>query len=217
MQIARVLLADDHESVRSGLRYVIDSMPGWEVCGEASTGREAVDLAVDLKPDIIVMDVSMPRLNGLDATRQVRRNCPRCEILAFTGLEDETLIREMFEAGARGYLLKTDAGECIQNALRALAQHKSYFTPKVGEILFAQFLFAKDKAPTGREPRKLSSREREVVQLLAEGRSNKEVGTLLGISVKTAETHRAVVMKKLDLASFPDLVRYAVRNHIISA
>jgi DNA-binding NarL/FixJ family response regulator len=217
MHVARVLLADDHESVRSGLRFIIDAMPGWEVCGEAATGREAVDLAIALKPEIIVMDMSMPGLNGLDATRQIRKQCPGSEILAFTGLDEEALIHEMFEAGARGYLLKTDTNECIQAALRALAQHKSYFTAKVGEVLFAKFLFGKDNVSTGSEPGRLSSREREVVQLLAEGRSNKEVGSMLGISMKTAETHRAAVMKKLDLASFADLVRYAIRNHIISA
>jgi DNA-binding NarL/FixJ family response regulator len=162
------------------------------------------------------MDMAMPGLNGLDATRQIRKQCPESEILAFTGLDEESLIHQMFEAGARGYLLKTDSNECIQAALRSLAQHKSYFTAKVGEVLFAKFLFGKDNVSTGPEPGRLSSREREVVQLLAEGRSNKEVGSMLGISMKTAETHRATVMKKLSLASFADLVRYAIRNNIIA-
>jgi DNA-binding NarL/FixJ family response regulator len=213
----RVLIADDHESVRTGVRSIVNSMPGYEICGEASSGREAVDLAISLKPDVIVMDMAMPGLNGLDATRQIRKQCPKTEILAFTGTEEEILIHQMFEAGARGYILKTDTNECIQAALRALAQHKSYFTATVGEVLFAKFLHGKENVSTGPEPGRLTFREREVVQLIAEGQSNKEVASTLGISSKTAETHRATIMKKLNLDSLAALVRYAIRNNIISA
>jgi DNA-binding NarL/FixJ family response regulator len=216
IRIVRVLVADDHEAVRSGLRFIIDSMAGWEVCGEAADGREAVELAVALKPAIVVMDMSMPGLNGLDATRQIRKLCPDAEILAFTGVDEERLIHQMFEAGARGYILKTDPNEVIQAALRSLAEHKSYFTAKVGEVLFAKFLHGKESVSSGTEPDRLTRREREIVQLLAEGQSNKEVAATLGISMKTAETHRATVMKKLSLDSLASLVRYAIRNHIIS-
>ncbi len=216
-RIVRVLVADDHEAVRCGFHFIIKSMPAWEICGEAASGREAVELATALKPDIIVMDLAMPGLNGLDATRQIRKCCPQTEILAFTGADEERLIHEMFEAGARGYLLKTDTNETIQAALRALAQHKSYFTGVVGEILFAKFLHGKDKVSAGPEPGRLTQREREITQLLAEGHSNKEVAAKLGISTKTAETHRAVIMKKLNLDSLAALVRYAIRNNIVSA
>jgi DNA-binding NarL/FixJ family response regulator len=217
MPTIRVLVADDHESVRTGVCSIVNSMPGWEICGEASGGRETVDLAIALEPDVIVMDIAMPGLNGLDAARQIRKQCPKTEILAFTGADEEILIHQMFEAGARGYILKTDTNECIQAALRALAQHKSYFTATVGEVLFAKFLHGKENVSTGTEPGRLTFREREIVQLLAEGKSNKEVASTLGISVKTAETHRSTIMKKLSLDGLAALVRYAIRNNIISA
>jgi len=213
----RVLVADDHETIRTGLRFIVESISGWKVCGEACDGREAVDLAVSLKPAIVIMDMGMPGLNGLEATRLIRKRCPETEILAFTGIEEEKLIHQMFEAGARGYILKTDNRASVHAALRALAQHKSYFTTKVGEVLFAKFLHGKDNVSTGSEPGRLTQREREIVQLLAEGKSNKEVAGGLGISIKTAETHRAAIMKKLTLDSLAALVRYAIRNHIISA
>ena len=217
METIRVLIADDHETIRTGLRYIVNSMPGWEICGEATDGREAVDLAITLDPDIVVMDMGMPNLNGLEATRQIHKRNPGIEILVFTGIEEEKLIHQMFEAGARGYILKTDNRESIQAALVALAQHKSYFTPAVAEVLFAKFLHGKDNVSTGAEPGRLTPREREIVQLLAEGRSNKDVAATLGISLKTAETHRATIMKKLNLGGLADLVRYAIRNNIISA
>jgi DNA-binding NarL/FixJ family response regulator len=217
VKIVRVLVADDHECVRTGVRSIVNFMPGYEICGEASSGREAVDLAISLKPDVIVMDMAMPGLNGLDATRQIRKHRPETEILAFTGADEETLIHQTFEAGARGYILKTDTNETIQAALRALALHRSYFTATVGEVLFAKFLHGKENVSTGSEPCRLSPREREIVQLLAEGQSNKEAAATLGISIKTVETHRATVMKKLGLDSLAALVRYAIRNNIISA
>ncbi len=201
METIRVLVADDHETIRSGVRFIINSMPGWEVCGEASDGRQAVEMAIVLKPAIVVMDMGMPGLNGLEATRQIRKRSPETEILAFTGTEEEKLIHQMFEAGARGYLLKTDSRDTIKAALTAIAQHKSYFTTKVGEVLFAKFLHGKESVSSGPEPGRLTDREREIVQLVAEGKSNKEVAATLGISIKTAETHRAAVMKKLNLDS----------------
>jgi len=217
MEPIRVLIADDHQVMRRGVRAVVEMQAGWEVCGEASTGREAVELVQRLRPQIVVMDVSMPELNGLEATRQIRKLSPATEVLMFTGHETEELVREVFEAGARSYILKTDGREALEAALRALSIHKPYFTTKVGEILFARFLDAKAHSEEGSTEGRLTEREREVVQLLAEGASNKEAAHTLGISVKTIETHRAAVMKKLKFKSFSDLIRYAIRNHIISA
>ncbi len=217
MDPIRVLIADDHEVMRRGVRAVVEQQPGWSVCAEASNGREAVELVEKLRPEIVVMDVQMPDLNGLEATRQIKKIAPTTEVLMFTGLETEDLVREVFEAGARSYILKTDGREPLEMALKSLANHKPYFTTKVGEILFAKFLTAKNEAAETTGEGRLTDREREIMQLLAEGRSNKEVASALGISVKTAETHRAAIMKKLKFQSFSDLVRYAIRNHIISA
>lgn len=217
MSTTTVLLADDHEMMRRGLRSAVENMPGWEVCAEASTGREAVELAEKLQPSIVVMDMSMPELNGLEATRQIKKSAPLTEILVFTGREEEILVHQMFEAGARSYILKTDGKEHFEAALRALAAHKSYFTSEIGEVLFAKFLHGKNQVSSDGAPGRLTEREREIVQLLTEGKSNKEVADVLHISQKTAETHRAAVMKKLKLQSFADLVRYAIRNHIVSA
>lgn len=217
MEKIRVLIADDHQVMRRGVRAVIELIPGWEVCGEASTGRDAVDMAERLQPEIVIMDVSMPELNGLEATRQIRKISPSTEVLMFTGLETEEMVRQVFEAGARSYILKTDGREQLECALRSLAEHKPYFTTKIGEILFARFLQGKTRVDEETAEGRLTDREREIVQLLAEGGSNKEVADTLGISVKTVETHRAAVMKKLKFKSFSDLVRYAIRNNIISA
>lgn len=217
MQNIQVLLADDHQTMRRGFRAVVDTMPGWEICGEATTGREAVELTEKLRPAIVVMDVTMPELNGLEATRQIKKLYPETEILMFTGHETEQLVRDVFEAGARSYILKTAGVEEIQKALRALAEHKHYFTTEVGAILFSRLLEGKKQTEEESRSDRLTDREREVVQLLAEGASNKDVADKLGISVKTAEAHRAAVMRKLNLKAFSDLVRYAVRNHIVSA
>lgn len=196
---------------------MVELMPGWEVCGEASTGREAVEMVGRLHPQIVVMDVTMPELNGLEATRLIKKIAPKTEILMFTGLETEQLIRQVFEAGARSYILKTDGRAQLEAALQALALHKPYFTTQVGEILFTKLLHGKSRGEESTGDGRLTDREREIVQLLAEGGSNKEVAQALGISVKTVETHRAAIMKKLKFKSFSDLVRYAIRNNIISA
>jgi DNA-binding NarL/FixJ family response regulator len=217
MESTRVLIADDHQVMRRGVRAMVELMEGWEVCGEASTGREAVEMVERLRPEIVVMDLTMPELNGLEATRQIKKIAPTTEVLMFTGLETEELIRQVFEAGARSYILKTDGREQLEAALRALAAHKPYFTTQVGEILFAKFLHGKPKDEEQVGDGRLTDREREIVQLLTEGASNKEVADSLGISVKTVETHRAAIMKKLKFKSFSDMVRYAIRNHIISA
>ncbi len=209
----RILLADDHEVVRQGLRLLLQRQEGWEICGEATTGREAVAMASELKPDVAVLDVAMPELNGLDATRQIRKASPRTEVLAFTMHESEALVREALAAGAKGYLLKSDAGRHVVAAVEALAAGKTYFNAKVSATIVEGFLRSGAASPSSPD-QQFTSREREVMQLLAEGRSNKEVATRLAISVKTAEAHRAAIMRKLRARSLADVVRYAVRNGI---
>jgi DNA-binding NarL/FixJ family response regulator len=211
----RILIADDHPLMRSSLRRLVERQ-GWIVCAEASTGREAVELAGALQPDVAVLDVHMPELNGIDATIQLRKCAPDCEVLIFTGIEMREAVRRGLEAGARSYLLKTEAAEHLIAALHALGQHKAYFTPEVAEIVFERFAEAGPTRKAAGEAT-LTAREREVIQLLAEGSSNKEVAAKLGVSLKTAETHRASAMKKLRCDSFADLVRYAIRSGIIQA
>ncbi len=211
----RILLADDHEVVRRGLREQLGDHDGWEICGEACDGREAVKLALKLAPDVAVIDLSMPELNGLEATRQIRRELPRTEVLIFTMHETEQLIREVLSAGARGYVLKTDIGRHLTNAVEALSHHKPFFTARVSEALLDAFLKSSEKVDEGSVFRMLTDREREIVQMLAEGKSNKEIATGLSISVKTVETHRATVMRKLDINSIVELVHYAIRNHLV--
>lgn len=206
----RVLLADDHDIVRAGLRSLIEQQPDWEICGEACTGREAISMTAQLHPDIVVMDFSMPELNGLEATRQIRRASPETEVLIFTANETEKLLREVFEAGAHAYLLKSEASQHLLPALTALRKHRTYFSSENSEIVFGGYL-------KGEPGVTLTPRERETVQLIAEGKSNKEIAATFGISVKTVETHRATIMRKLKLGSVADLVRYAVRNGIIEA
>jgi DNA-binding NarL/FixJ family response regulator len=209
----RILLADDHPVVRQGLRALIADRPEWQVCGEADNGRAAVALAEKEKPDIAVIDFGMPQLNGLEATRQIKRALPDCEVLVFTGTEDEELIHKIFAAGARSYIVKSELSHHLLRALDALSQHKPYFTSTVSEVLFAKFLDGTSGHDTGTN--ELTPREREIVQLLAEGKSNKEVAAELGVSVKTVETHRASIMKKLRCDSFAALVRYAVRQKMV--
>lgn len=192
--------------------------PGWEVCGLAKTGRDAVEQAKTLQPDIVVLDMNMPELNGLDAARQIKRLLPNSELLIFTAHEREELIREVFEAGVKSYILKADAGSHLVEAIRSLCQHKPFFTSKVAKVLFAKFSSHSASERDGRQTGKqLTAREREVVRLLAEGKSNKEVADALGVSVRTAETHRASLLRKLGLTSLADLVRYAIRNGITEA
>ena len=213
----RILIADDHDVMREGTRAVIERQPGWEVCGVAATGREAVEQAFALEPDIVVMDMSMPELNGLDAARQINRRLPQTEILIFTAHQTDELIREVFEAGVKSFIFKSEAHHFLVEAIQSLSQHRPFFTNKVSEILFSDILNRSERNPTRSRPGQLSAREREIVQLLAEGRSNKEVAGALGISIRTAETHRASVLRKLSLDSLASLVRYAIRNRIIEA
>lgn len=212
----RILVADDHEVVRHGLRSLIEVQPGWEVCGEAANGQDATAMARELKPDIAILDVSMPMLNGLEATRLIRKASPETEVLVFTMHESEQLIREVLAAGARGYLLKSDTGHSLVTAVEALAAHRPYFNWKVSETILEGFLRATPEEEVGSAKEPLTAREREILQLLAEGLRAKDIAERLGLTVKTIETHRASVMRKLDAHSVVDLVHYAMRNKIIS-
>jgi len=215
MKPARILIADDHEVVRQGVRTVLEGQAGWVVCGEASTGREAVAKAADLQPDIVVLDISMPELNGLEATRQIRRSTP-AKILILTVHESEQVVTEVLEAGAHGYVLKTDAGRKLVEAIRALLKGQEFFTDRVHVATDRRAGPGRTPPPAERGPgRHLTPREREVLQLLTEGKSNKEIGVVLGMTTKTAETHRAHILAKLNLHSMSELVRYAIRNRII--
>lgn len=213
MKPVRILIADDHEVVRQGVRTILEGQAGWIVCNEASTGREAVAKAIDLRPDIVVLDVSMPELNGLEATRQIRRAVP-AKILILTVHESDQVATEVRDAGAHGYVLKADAGRKLVEAIRALLRHREYFTDRV-HVATASAAGLRHTAAAGRGSGRLSPREREVLQLLTEGKSNKEIGAVLGMTTKTAETHRAHILTKLNLHSMSELVRYAIRNRII--
>jgi len=218
MERLRILLADDHLVVRQGLRRMLEGEPTWSVCGEACTGTEAVLLAGQLRPDIAILDILMPELNGLDATRRIKQSSPETEVIIFTGQETEELIVQVLEAGARSYILKTDLHIHLFEAIRCAARHKPYFTSGIGAVVFAKFLNRReDHAKESGQPARLTSRECQIIQVLCEGLSNKEAGAKLGISARTIETHRAAVMKKLGLKAFSEMVRFAIRNKIIEA
>src|SRR5579864_3158149 len=213
----RILLADDHEIVRRGLCSLLQKHEGWEICGEATDGREAVEKAKQLKPDVVILDVGMPNLNGLDATRQLMQHDPNFKVIVLTITDSDQVIREALDAGARGFVLKSDAARDLVSAVEALQSRRMFFTPRVNDLVLAGFL---DKGQTisRNEPPTLpilTAREREVTQLLAEGKSSKEVASLLNLSTKTVETHRSNIMRKLDLHSIRDLVVYAIKNNII--
>ena len=217
MKTVRILLADDHKVVRQGTRALLSTIPEWEIVGEADNGRDAVALTVELKPDIVILDITMPELNGLDAARQIKRKSTETEILIFTAQETEKLVHDVFDSGARSYIMKTDAADHLIDAIKALSEHKHFFTSRISEIFFARCIQGKQALEGTPENSRITDREREIVQLLGEGKSSKEIATILGISVRTVETHRAAIMKKLGLKSFSELIRYAVRNKIIEA
>ncbi|MGA2603503.1 MAG: response regulator transcription factor [Verrucomicrobiia bacterium] len=217
MSALRILIADDHEVVRAGVRSLLEGQPDCEICGEAVTGRQVVALAQQLKPDIAIMDITMPELNGLEATRQIRKAAPTVQVLILSVHESEELVREILDAGAHGYVLKSDAGRELAAAIHALRKHETFFTSRVAQIALRAY---RNKKPAGDAPPSsdgtLTPREREVLQLLGEGKSNKEAATALGISVATVETHRANIMHKLGAHSIAGLVHYAVRHKIVT-
>jgi DNA-binding NarL/FixJ family response regulator len=212
MKAYRILIADDHEVVRRGIRALIESHPGWEVCGEAQDGREALERAREVKPDLILLDVGMPNLNGLEAARQILASCAVTQILILTMHYSPQLVREILALGARGFLLKSDAGRDLVTAVEAVQNHRTFFTSQVTQIMVDGYLNPDQTEKTSRGH--LTPREREVLQLLAEGKTSKEVAVALNLSVKTAETHRTNIMRKLDLHSVADLTLYALRHGI---
>lgn len=214
MIMLRILIADDHEVARRGIRALLEGHPGWEVCGEAADGREAVAAASRLRPDLALLDIGMPSLNGLDAARQILAVAPDTRVLILTMHDSERVVREVLAAGALGFLLKSDAGRDLVAAVEALQHRRTFFTTRVAQLVLDGYLHP---GSSGDHPYRstLTPREREVIQLLAEGRTSKEVATVLNLSVKTAETHRTNLMRKLDLHSVVDLTLYAVRNGIV--
>ena len=216
----RILIADDHEVARRGIRALLESHPGWEVCGEAKDGRETVELASTTKPDVILLDIGMPNLNGLEAARQILAALPEVAILILTMQDSDHVVREVLRAGARGFLLKSDAGKDLVAAVEALQLQRTFFTTRVSRMVLEGFLDRDNRPDRSRGNHDdsldiLTGREREVIQLLAEGKTSKEVAVTLNLSVKTAETHRTNLMRKLGLHSVADLTRYAVRNGIV--
>ena len=208
-----ILIVDDHAVVRRGIRSLLESEKGFAIAGEATNGREAVDMARRLQPDVIVMDLTLPELNGLDATRQILKELRRVQILVLTMHHSEELARDVLQAGARGYVLKSDADQNLIAAIKSLRDHKPFLSPKVTEFVLDDYLRRADSGDVAVV--EVTPRERELIQLLAEGSSNKEAAHTLGVSVKTIETHRANIMRKLRLRSVSELVRYAIRNNIV--
>jgi DNA-binding NarL/FixJ family response regulator len=213
MKSLSILIADDQAVVRRGVRALLEAQPGWEVVAEAADGREAVAKAKQHRPDLIILDVAMPELNGLEATRQIRKLLPEARVLMLTMHDEQEVIESTLRAGAAGYVLKSDAEQDLVSAVKALANRRTFFTSTAREVALNR-----SRRPLKEQSRHvLSPRESEVVQLLAEGKSNKQIAGILGISQRTAENHRAKIMHKLGLHSFSDLVRYAIRHNIIEA
>jgi DNA-binding NarL/FixJ family response regulator len=219
MASLRLLVADDHDVVRKGVRALLEEQPGWEVVAEASNGREAVEKAKLLQPDVTILDLSMPELNGLEAARDILKSVPT-KVLILTIHDSEPLIRQTLEAGAQGYVLKSDAGRDLVSAVDALRRNKTFFTPKVAQMVMEGYLGHPSKTnedDSRKAGLRLTTRQRQILQLLAEGKSSKEVAAALNISVKTAEVHRFNIMRRLDYHSVSELVRYAIRHHVIEA
>jgi len=216
----RLLIADDHDVVRKGVRALLEEQPGWEVVAEATNGREAVEKATLVRPDVTILDLIMPELNGIEAAREILKRVPT-KILILTVYDSDELIRQALEAGAQGYLLKTDAGRDLVAAVDAVRRNKTFFTPKVAQIVLQGYL----RRPTRQREEStvlkgglgITVRQKQILKLLAEGKSCKGVAAALNISTKTAETHRANIMRRLNFHSVTELVRYAVRNHVIEA
>jgi DNA-binding NarL/FixJ family response regulator len=204
-----------HSVVRRGVRTLLETQPGWEVVAEGATGREGVELVKQLHPDVVVMDLSLPELNGLEATRQILKDSPRTEVLVLTMHHSEQLAREVLQAGARGYVLKSDADQNLIAAVDSLRQHKPFLTSAVTELVLDGYMQLSDMASAVAPGEAATPRQREIIQLIAEGKSSKEIASALGVSSKTVEAHRANIMRKLRLNSVSDVVRYAIRNKLV--
>ena len=216
MSTLRILLADDHTIVRHGLRKILEENRDWQVVAEAGDGREAVRLAGDLQPDVAILDIGMPLLNGIEATRQIGRRAPEVRILILSMHSDEAYIIQALQAGARGYLLKDTADAELIDAVQAVTRGKSFFSPAVARVMLDDYVRRLQERGITDRYDTLSEREREIFQLIVEGRTNKEIAEMLGVSPSTIETHRAHIMEKLDVHSAVELVLYAVRKGLIS-
>jgi DNA-binding NarL/FixJ family response regulator len=210
-QAVRILIADDHDVVRSGLRSILELHAGWEVVGEAGDGKTALTMALALKPDVLIMDYSIPLMNGVEVTRQVRSRLNRTEVLMFTMHDSDEIIMQALAAGAKAFLLKSDAKQYLISAIESLANRKPFFTGRLSERMLESYL----SKEADKEMPLLTPRERIVVQLIAEGNSNKDISSLLNVSIKTVESQRSAAMKKIDATSTASLVRYAIRNKLI--
>jgi DNA-binding NarL/FixJ family response regulator len=213
--VARILIAEDHSVVRRGLRDLLGPSAGWEVCGEARTGRKAVELARQLRPDVVVIDLSLPEMTGVEAIRQIRAELPETEVAVFSIHDDELFVSDAVGAGARAYVLKSEPGARIVDAVAALAQHQPYFSPRVADLLVRALVRARGVSGSGSDVARLTPREREVAQLLVEGMSSRAVAGRLSITAKTVDTHRSAILRKLGLSSMADLVRYAIRQRLV--
>ena len=211
-RLTRILIADDHDVVRSGVRAILEAHAGWEVIGEACDGKSAIAEAAKTRPDVVILDFGLPLVNGVEAARQIKARLPGTEILIFTMHDTDTLVRDALEAGARGFLLKSDARQLLTTAVESLANHKPFFTGKVSEALLESYL-----SQGGSGQSVLSPRERSVIQLIAEGKTNKQIADILSLSTKTVETHRAAAMRKLNVDTSAALIRYAIRNNLVEA
>jgi DNA-binding NarL/FixJ family response regulator len=209
----RILIADDHDIVRRGVRDIVSSHPGWEVCGEASDGREALAIGLREKPDVVILDVSLPLLNGIGVTRQLRQALPKTEVLLFTMHDDEETVTSGLAVGARGYLHKTDSDQHLVAAVSALGAHRPYFSSAVSELLLNAALQDRKRSHLDL----FTGRELEVAQLIAEGHSNKQIARMLTISVKTVESHRAAAMRKAGVRTAAEFVRFAIKHNMIQA
>jgi two-component system, NarL family, response regulator NreC len=216
MKPLRVLLADDHTLIRAGLRLVVEQQPDFTVVGEAEDGRQAVAMAESLQPDVVVMDIGMPALNGIEACHQIRESRPQIEVVMLSMHSDEGYVLRSLKAGARAYLLKDSAEADLARAIRAAAEGKSFFSPAVAKVLLEDYMRKLQRTGAEDSYELLSARERETLQLVAEGKSSKEIANLLNLSVYTVETHRAKLMQKLNLRSVPEVILYAVRKGIIA-
>jgi DNA-binding NarL/FixJ family response regulator len=216
MKKLRILLADDHTLVRQGLRRILEEKPEWEVVGEARDGREAVLRTLELKPDVVIMDLAMPQLNGTEATRQISRKAADVQVLVLSMHMDETYVLQALRAGARGYLLKDSVDADLLRAVTAVSEGKSFFSPTVAKMMLDDYIRHLEQQGVTDRFELLSEREREVFQLIAEGNSNKEIANLLSLSVSTVETHRARIMEKLDLHNTAEIILYAVRKGFLS-
>ncbi len=218
MKPLRILVADDHELVRRGIRGLLRARRGWTVVGEAMNGREAVEKANKLKPDVAILDISMPDLDGLQATRRIREAVPTTEVVVLTMHESDQMVRRVLDAGARGYVLKSDLATHLVKAVKDVCAGKMFLTPRVSDIVVRGFLATGEESdPTEHSEARPTPREVEIIRLLAEGKANKEIAAKLGITIRTVETHRAKIMLKLGLHSLAELIHYAIRHNIFTS